>query len=102
VRLVHGRDRPAPDARRPRVHRARQPADPPEPGNGVPGLGPGSPSRRATWLSRSTPGRAPSGSSSGTGTRRSAGRSTRCCARRGSGSFARPSRLRTRTRTPNT
>ena len=43
VRLLHGRDRLAPDAVRPRVHRAGQPADPRESGNGAPGLGVGHP-----------------------------------------------------------
>src|SRR5450759_566134 len=43
LRLLHRRDRLAPDALRPRVHRARQPADPPQPINGSPRLGVGHP-----------------------------------------------------------
>jgi len=43
VRLLHRRDRPAPDALRPRVHRARQPADPRESVDGASRLGVGHP-----------------------------------------------------------
>ncbi len=42
-RLLQRRDRLAPDALRPRVHRARQPADLPQPLNGPPRLGVGDP-----------------------------------------------------------
>lgn len=43
LRLLHRRDRLAPDALHPRVHRARQPADPPERVHRAPRLGLGHP-----------------------------------------------------------
>ena len=85
-RLLHRRDRLAPDALCPRVHRAREPAVPPERVHPAPRLG-HRPPEQAGNLARPTSmlGRAPSGSSSETGTRSSAGRSTRSFARKGPG-----------------
>src|SRR5664280_579360 len=45
LRLLYRRDGLAAHPLRPRVHRAREPADLPQPVNGAPGLGGGSPSR---------------------------------------------------------
>jgi hypothetical protein len=59
VRLLHRRDCLAQDALHPRVHRARQPADPPQPINGSPPTRRGSPSRPGTSPWTSTLGRAP-------------------------------------------
>jgi hypothetical protein len=62
LRLLHRRDRLAPDSVRPRVHRAGQPADPRESGNGATPTRRGSPSRRATSSWRSMVAHRPSGS----------------------------------------
>jgi len=82
LRLLYRRDGLAAHPLRPRVHRARQPADLSQPVNGSPGLGVGHRSRRATSRPTSTLGRALSGSSSETGTRSSAEGSTRSFARK--------------------
>ncbi len=84
-RLLQRRDGVAADAIRPRVHRARQPADPPGAPQRLTPTRPGSPSRPATSPWSSTIGQPPSGSSATIEIRSSAERSTRLSARRGRG-----------------